>query len=139
MKFAVHQSNGALRFVVNSSYSLEYAEDVWGSRGYMIAALPFDLTLALDHYRVVDGQVVERPAPPVEISAPSFAADGVAECVLSGLPDPCTVTLTGAVSAGPLEVTGGSLTLTSTTPGAIAIRITADPVWKPWEATIHAT
>jgi len=88
---------------------------------------------------VVNGQVVARDAMAVEVSPPSFAADGVAECALSGLPAPCTVSLTGAVSAGSLEVTGGSLTLTSTALGAIQIRITANPVWKPWEGTIHAT
>ena len=59
--------------------------------------------------------------------------------MLLGLPAPCTVTVRGVVSAGPLEVTGGSLTLTSTAPGANTIAITADPIWKPWEDTIHAT
>jgi hypothetical protein len=90
------------------------------------------------HYRVVDGEVVERPAIAVTVSADTIAADGVDECVLSGLPDPCIVTVRGVVSAGPLEVTGGSLTLTSTALGPITISITADPVWRPWDGVINA-
>ena len=104
-----------------------------------LVVIPQLLPGRLDHYRVVDGQVVERPEMPVVVSAPSFAANGEAECVLSGLPDPCTVTVRGVVSAGPVEVVGGSLTLTSTAPGSIHIEITAHPVWKPWETTLHAT
>lgn len=104
-----------------------------------LVIIPGFLPGRLDHYRVVDGEVVERPDMPLAISTTHFPADGEAECTLSGLPDPCTVTLTGAVSAGPLQITGGSLTLTSTAPGAITIAITAHPVWKPWEGTIHAT
>jgi hypothetical protein len=38
------------------------------------------------------------------------------------------VFVSGAAQAGPVEVTGGSLTLTSTAAGAIQISITADPV-----------
>lgn len=114
--------------------------EVWTvPEGAELVVIPAPLTGRLDHYRVADGEVVERSTLTPAVSAPSFVADGEAECVLSSLPDPCTVTVRGAVSAGPLEVTGGSLTITSTTPGAITIQITADPVWKPWEGTIHAT
>jgi len=89
-------------------------------------------------WRLLDGELVERAAMAPEISAASFAADGVAECVISGLPDPCMVTVRGAVSAGPVEVTGGSLTLTSTAAGEIRISVTADPAWKPWRGTVEA-
>ena len=104
-----------------------------------LVIIPAPLPARLDHYRVVDGEVVERPDMPVTLSATTIAADGEDECVLSGLPDPCTVIGHGAVSAGPVEVTGGSLTLTSTAAGTITVSIMADPVWKPWEATLHAT
>lgn len=107
--------------------------------GHELVVIPAPLPQRLDHYRVVEGEVVERPDMPVVVSSPRFAADGEASCVLSGLPDPCTVTIAGAASAGPLEVTGGSLTLTSTTPGAIHVQVAAHPAWKPWETTLHAT
>lgn len=137
--FLVFRADGAIQNICRASLPVEWVLDHWAypeGGGLVLAPPPAGPP---DHYRVINGEVVERPAIPVAISAPSFAADGLAECVLSGLPDPCTVTVRGAVSAGPLEVTGGSLTLTSTTPGAITVVITADPVWKPWEGTVHAT
>lgn len=89
-------------------------------------------------YRVADGEVIKRDAIAATVSAETIAADGSAECTISGLPDPCRVTITGAVQAGPVEVAGGTLTLTSTQPGAIRVAVTADPTHKPWEVTIHA-
>jgi hypothetical protein len=89
-------------------------------------------------YWVDGGEAVARLTMAVAVSADTIAADGVAECVLSGLPDPCTVTVRGAVTAGPVEVTGGSLTITSTALGAISVSINADPVWKPWGGVINA-
>jgi len=138
--FVTFEANGAIKNVCQASLPAAWVVEHWARPpGGGLVVLPMPLTGPMGDYRVLDGQVVERLAMAVEISAASFVADGVAECVLSGLPDPCTVTLTGAVSAGPLDVVGGSLTLTSTTPGVIQIRITADPVWKPWEGAIHAT
>lgn len=107
--------------------------------GCQLLQLPEALTPPLHHWRVAGGTVVPRAVMPVLVSTPGIAADGDNECALTGLPDPCTVTITGAVSAGPMDITGGSLILTSTAPGAIIIAITADPIWKPWESTIHAT
>jgi hypothetical protein len=89
-------------------------------------------------YRVADGDVLERDAIAATVSAETIAADGSAECTISGLPDPCRVMVTGAVQAGPLDVTGGTLTLTSTQPGDIRVSVTADPTHKAWEVTIHA-
>lgn len=106
--------------------------------GYSIAMLTAPLPGPMRDYRVVNGAVVERAEMTPTVSAASFAADGLAQCVISGLPDPCRVTITGAVQAGPVEVAGGTLTLTSTQPGAIRVAVTADPTHKPWEATIHA-
>jgi hypothetical protein len=139
--FVVYDAaTGALGYQASTTMSAEMAVLHW-PRGEAqdLALIEGPLVQPLRHYRVSEGKVVERSDPAITFSVPSFAADGVAECVLSGLPDPCTVTITGAVSAGPLEVTGGSLTITSTTPGAITISITANPVWKPWEGVINAT
>jgi len=115
------------------------APDAWSLSYGDIEALPGPPGLEPHGWRVVDGELVARLPIPVIVSAPVITADGDDECMLSGLPDPCTVTITGVVSAGPLEVTGGSLTITTTTHSAIQISIAATPVWKPWEGTIHAT
>jgi len=91
-----------------------------------------------DHYRVVDGAIVARAVMEVAVSSPTIAADGADTCILSGLPDPCEVTIGGVVSAGPVEVTGGELTLASTTPGKIRVQVRADPLWRAWEAVVDA-
>jgi hypothetical protein len=102
--------------------------------------VPFDHPAAVNPlaYRIVNGAAVERATMTPAISAATFPADGIAQCVISGLPAPCRVRITGAVQAGPIEAAGGTLTLTSTQPGAIRVSVTADPVYKTWETTIHA-
>jgi hypothetical protein len=102
--------------------------------------VPFDHPAAVNPlaYRLVNGAAVERATMTPAISAATFAADGIAQCVISGLPDPCRVRIAGAVQAGPVEVAGGTLTLTSTRQGAIRVSVTADPTHKPWEVAIHA-
>jgi hypothetical protein len=92
----------------------------------------------LDEWRVVDGVLVERPSINPIMSSTTIPANGVSECVIAGLPDPCRVIVRGPVSAGPIEIIGGTLTLTSTEPGEIRISVRADPIYKPWEAIIHA-
>lgn len=89
-------------------------------------------------YRIANGEAVERAAIAATVSADTIAADGIAECVIAGLPDPCRVMISGAVLAGPAVVAGGTLTLTSTQPGVIRVSVTADPTHKAWETIIHA-
>ena len=91
-----------------------------------------------DHFRVVAGEVVARAVMMPSVSATSIAADGEAACVIAGLPDPCSVVVVGAVSAGPVEVTGGELVLTSTVSGAIHVLVRDDPDHAPWEVSIDA-
>ncbi len=89
-------------------------------------------------YYVVDGEAVERAAMTPSISVSEIAADGVDECVISGLPDPCRVQVNGAFYwLG--EVAGGSLTITSTEPGTLSVTVLNNPTHKPWKTTIHAT
>ena len=73
------------------------------------------------------------------LSKTEIVADGEDECVITGLPDPCTVTVRGAMQAGPVTVEGGELVITSTEPGEIRIRVEAKPAYLPWEGVIHAT
>lgn len=116
------------------------AEQMQHLEGYGVQALRWDLPLPvrLDHYRIVDGEVVARDVMAPSVSATSIAADGEDACVIAGLPDPCTVAISGAVTAGPVDVVGGELVLTSTVPGAIHVRVTAGVQWRPWEVTIDA-
>lgn len=89
-------------------------------------------------WRVVTGEVVPRAAMAPTISQVTFAADGAEACVITGLPDPCVVAMRGALAVPRTVVSGGSVTITSTVPGDIILRVTADPAYKAWETTIHA-
>lgn len=92
----------------------------------------------LTDWRVVDGVVVAREVLAPSVSTTTITADSMSECVISDLPDPCRVALQGLTTAPPTEVTGGSITLTASTPGEIKVLVLADPTYKPWETTIHA-
>lgn len=75
------------------------------------------------------------------VSAATIAADGAAECVIAGLPDPCTVTVAGPGSAswGPHPVESGELTVTATEVGDIKVTVSAPPRFLTFETTVHAT
>lgn len=64
--------------------------------------------------------------------------DGADAGLISGLPDPCLVSIIGSVAQPPTAVVGGSVTITATVPGAIILRVTADPAYLAWEVTLHA-
>jgi len=89
-------------------------------------------------WRVVAGEVIPRADMAPAISQVTFAADGAEACVISGLPDPCVVAMRGALTVPRTVVSGGSVTITSTVPGDIILRVTADPAYLAWEVTIHA-
>ena len=89
-------------------------------------------------YFVRDGTAVPRMAMAPSLSTQAVVADGEDACVISGLPDPCTVSITGSVALPPTEVAGGSLAITATVPGSIHLRVTAEPTHLPWETTLHA-
>lgn len=131
--------SGAVLQTTSSPWSTEQVLDAWqlppGQAVLFVDHLP---AFPFDQLRVVDGRLVERAAMTPTVSATHFAADGTAECVITNLPDPCVVTIAGAVTAGPVGITGGTFTLTSTQPGAITVSVRADPAYKPWETTIHA-
>ena len=104
-----------------------------------LAFVPHDAEISgFDRWRVVDGTLIERATMTPTVSAATIAADGIATATITGLPDPCVVSIAGAVTAGPVQVTGGALTLASTQPGEIRIAVRADPTHKPWETTVHA-
>lgn len=86
------------------------------------------------HY-VAGGVVLPRASIAATFSAETIAADGVDELVISDLPDPCTARFRGAVSAGPIEVTGGELVLTCDVPGTLQVTIEAGVAFLPWSGT----
>lgn len=92
-----------------------------------------------DHYYIADGVLVPRETMAPEVSTETITANGLDECEITNLPEGVSVTITGAVTAGPVSVTGGVLTLTSTAAGAITLRAVLDPLYRPWEITINAT
>lgn len=137
--FVVAGPAGELRQICSASRPREWIAEHWVKRPdekiVFVDALP---PLPLTNWRVVNGAVVERAAIAAVVSGETIAADGIAECLITGLPNPCSVTIAGAAEVAPAEVAGGTLALTSTQPGAITIRVTADPTHKPWETVIHA-
>lgn len=132
-------ATGAIRQLSASSRSWAEIAASWPvADGEVLVPLATPLAGPQTAWRVVQGEVVPRAVMAPRVSAERIAADGEAECVISGLPVPCVVAIGGAVEAGPLDVTDGVLVLTSTVPGAILLRISAEPDYQPWEGVIHA-
>lgn len=92
----------------------------------------------LETFFVESGDVLVRGEPEITVSAPSFAADGAAECEISGIPDGAIATIRGAVTAGPVEIDDGAIVLTSTSPGPITITLDCPPPWRRWEGRVDA-
>ena len=104
--------------------------------GAGIATLPGRWAATM--YFVRDGAAVPRMVMAPALSAQEIMADGEDACVISGLPDPCTLSITGSIALPPTAVVGGSVTITATVPGAIILRVIADPAYLAWETTINA-
>ena len=98
-----------------------------------------EVRMGPQRFRLLGGEIIPRQVMAPTLSAASIVADGVAEVVISGLPDPCTVTVTGVATLGPLEVTGGELRLTAEVAGELRVRVVAGVSWAPWMGCITAT
>lgn len=103
-----------------------------------VSQAELDSTFSPQDWYIDQGMLLSRVPMPVVLSKTTIAADGEDTCEISGLPDPCTVRLLGSLAWGPGEVSGGVLSITSSTPGDIRVRITAGPPYLKWEGTIHA-
>ena len=137
--FLTFGPDGAIQNLCRSTLPPEWVLAHWAlPPGGGIVVLPAPLDGPAEHYRVTDSALLLRDVMAPSVSATSIAADGEDACAIAGLPDPCTVAISGAVTAGPVEVVGGELVLTSTAPGAIHVRVTAGVQWRPWEVTIDA-
>jgi hypothetical protein len=132
-------STGEIRFQVQTNIPLESRPaESFASPG-CVAVETIGEAQEPDSWRVVDGELVPRTVMAPSVSKASILPNGEDVCAISGLPDPCIVTIAGAVTAGPVEITGGVLELTSTHAGAIEIEVRAGLVYSPWRTTINAT
>lgn len=109
-----------------------------GSAMIEVEADSIGALLPLRDLCVIDGVAAARTEPAIVISAPTFAADGAAECEISGIPDGTIATLRGAVTAGPVVIDDGSIVLTSTSSGAIMLTLDCPPPWRRWEGRVDA-
>jgi hypothetical protein len=87
---------------------------------------------------VRDGELVERDVMAPAVSTTAIAADGVAEAVVSGLPDPCTVTVSGPLSAT-ATVDGGELVFSAAAAGTYRLTFSREPTHRPWSTNIVAS
>jgi hypothetical protein len=103
-----------------------------------IDKFPVALLAYIQQNYVAAGVVTAKAAMTASADATTITADGVAAATISALPDPCVVSISGALTADPTPVTGGSIILTCDHPGALLVSVTADPAWLPWSITIDA-
>lgn len=109
-----------------------------GTSRLLIAEKPSSVATYMTANYVSGGEVVPKITMTPTISATGFAANGVASVTISGLPNPCQVTITGVIAGGPEIVTDGEVVLTSDQPGDVIVSVRADPDHLPWSVTIHA-
>ena len=82
-----------------------------------------------------DGAAVsDRPVLPATLSKTSIIANGTDAAALTGLPDPCTVTVAGT----DVVVTGGTASVKSAYPTTMVLSIRHFP-HLDWSATVVAT
>lgn len=130
-------SDGLILYQGQSTQTLSEVQAAWPLDGKVAVEIPAPLEQQ-DHWRVVDGACVPRTMVDAVVSASAIDADSVDETVISGLPDPCEVSISGAVTAPWTTVEGGAITLTSSTAGEIRVAVRAEPTHRPWSTTIHA-
>jgi hypothetical protein len=147
--YAVCDSAGAVLFCGECPMTQEEMTDAWAVQPGQTLAFSEVALGAPQGWRLQDGELVPRAAMAVTISAPSIAADGTDAAVLSGLPDPCEITIVrqpagadrhqaGPTVYGPATIAGGSLTVTSTEAGRLRVHVTAGVLYVPWQGVVDA-
>jgi hypothetical protein len=104
----------------------------------LIDALPADRSDFMASFYVLAGAVIARQTMTPSLDHATIAADGVAVATITGLPDPCSVSITGVLAVAPTTVTGGTISLTANAVGDLNIMVTAAPAYLPWSTTVHA-
>lgn len=85
--------------------------------------------------------VQERPAMQARADRTAVAADGVDEATLTGLPDPCTITVDADdpdTETSVHEVAGGGFVFAAETPGTYSVTVDHWP-FLPWRVEFTAT
>jgi hypothetical protein len=103
-----------------------------------LSAAPADANTFIAQNYVAAGAVTPRATMTPTVSASTITANGTSSAAVSGLPNPCSVTISGVLTAGPTPVTDGTIDLTSDLAGALVVTVTADPAFLPWSTTINA-
>jgi hypothetical protein len=141
--FVVAEPHGVIRQVSHCD------DEVWAMlqlmadpfRGGLAVAIPpppADLTAYQATHYVADGVVVERTEMAPNVSTTSIAADGIAVATIAGLPNPCTLVVTGPLAQAATEITDGAVEFTADVAGDYTLSITAT-AFLPWSVVIHAT
>lgn len=133
-KMVVYDTSGVILFV--SVGSPGFIGPASGDHSSIIVSP--DTVVASDTHYVAGGNLLQRGVLTPAVPRTTLAADGVDSVTIGGLPDPCVITVTGAVSFGPAVVTGGGGTISTNAVGPIVVRVTADPLFVPWEVTLDA-
>jgi hypothetical protein len=90
-------------------------------------------------YFVKEGRLVERTEMPIAISKTEISADGRDETSITGIPAGALATITGALSAGPVQIDDGELIVTSNKPGKLHVELRLQPTHHTWRTSINAT
>lgn len=112
-----------------------------GPPGATFASIPADVSQAMgdpDRWWWNGQDVVPRELSPVAISTNTIAADGLEEVTISGIPAGTEISISGALVVPWTPVEGGSVTLTSTEPGRLSIRLRMPPPYLDWRGTVNA-
>jgi UDP-glucose 6-dehydrogenase len=109
-----------------------------GMSAIILAGAQVNAKAFMDTSYVQSGSIAAKQTISAVVSASTITADGTAEAVISGLPNPCTVVVSGPVAAGPEIVNDGSVVLSCDTPGSIVVSVAADPAYMSWSGTIYA-
>jgi len=144
----IHDAAGAIQWFGSTDGPAE-AMAAWPlPAGLALLVVEAPISDALS-WRIEDGALVARGVISPSVSTARIAADGVAESVVSGLPDPCTVTVSRQAPGaalheaarlvhGPAPLAGGVLTVTTTEPGRLLIDVAAGLAWVPLRLVIDA-
>lgn len=139
LDFVIHDAAGVIRHLARAEGMPQNVIEAFWPRqpGETLTFLEAPLQDP-NSWLIMGGVPVARQTMTPVLSKTTIAADGADACVITGLPDPCTIRIEGALMHGPVAVAGGTLTLTCTTPGTLALLITCEPSHKPWKGNIHA-
>ena len=138
--FILCDSEGAItQYGQLDDESFDLLETAPGITKIRLEKPPRDVLTFLRLYRLHEGAIMARR--PMECSANTtvIKADGKDLLSITGLPKPCTVTISGMLQAGPFPLQDGELHLTADVPGILRVQVEAGIEWIPWEAVFRAT